>query len=121
MKCKLIEMKPSTWKIQWIEEEGCIYIEHEGNGKYLIGGDTWAEFVWGSKKYFLSKTSGRTPVVFVDEYYVSVNEVDGWKTLCFSKRPSRCDLIPWAPISLVVKGVDLPVRKGVLLALPYLP
>ncbi len=120
MRCKRLELEAKPWKVQWINEKGCVYVEGR-NGKILIGGETWGTFVWGDKKYFISIVNGLTPVVYVDSYVLKIKDRCGWKLLCFSKKDIDCDLEPWSPLSLVVRGVDVPVRKGVLLALPDLP
>ena len=71
--------------------------------------------MWGAKAYSACSVKGDTPIVLVEgEPTDVIKTFEGWITIAFGAK----GLKPWMPISLYVKGVDKPVRKGTLVAVP---
>jgi len=109
-----IDLEP--YRITWIRsEKGTMIFEHEPGMRVLCGADAWAYHVWGAKAYSVCLVNGNVPLVLVEEppsdMYKDTND---WITLAFNGKAMK----PWMPISLYVKGVDKPVRKGTLVAVP---
>ncbi len=118
---KVFELRSSTWyeleplKVVWVKSPGELIFEHEPGVRILCGADTWGYHVWGAKAYSACMAKGITPIVLVEGEPTDIfKDPEGWLTIAFGAK----SLKPWAPISLYVKGVDKPVRKGTLVAVP---
>jgi len=100
-------------EIVWYELEGTLVAIGEP-GVRLVGGDAWGYHVWGSESYSFLQGRGEYPLVVLNEKPSDVRRRGRWLTLAFGGRAPE----PWSPISVFVKGVRTPARRGVLVAVP---
>jgi len=110
-RCWYEELEPR--EIIWYRLNGTLVAIGEPGTK-LVGGDMWGYHVWGSESYSVIAGEGVYPLVALDEPPSDVKRDGAWIALAFGGKAPK----PWAPISVFVKGVRAPVRKGVLVAVP---
>ncbi|ABU81882.1 hypothetical protein [Ignicoccus hospitalis] len=99
--------------VKWIRISGKLFVLGRPPER-LVGGDAWGYAVWGGEAINVLIGNGTYPVVALNEEPSDVVVREGWKSIAFGGKAPE----PWAPISVTVRGVNVPARKGVLVATP---